>query len=233
MQLIFSKITFLLLIIYAILFASCSRKLNSNTENETTLPFNINCQKIKHIVGEGIDSQVGTIICDGYELQYDYGRYSNAKPLSLHESFSKQFYAFHYSKFFESIYVEEKVREILRDSISILNVSHKRYDEKYIVDCKPCIATAKLLFTENEFLYAFNPNEEILKNESRYNFSIEDLDKAYYKKMYTSKQGNVHGVYFAPNGNTVKSRLKNKLSLTIDTTMSNTLREILRSIELK
>lgn len=212
---------------------SCNRNTLKTQEKVSPLPFNIDCRNFEHTTGFGIDSQIGTVDCDGYIFNYEYGRYSSNRPISLCESFSKKFYSYYYSKFFEAIYVEEKVHDVLKDSIVIVEVVNKRFDKKYIVDCKPCMATAKLLFADKEFLFAFNPNEEILKNENSYNFSIVGIDKTYYKKTYISKEENMHGVYFAPNSNSSKSRLKNKLSVTIDTTLSNTLEQILMSIKLK
>lgn len=214
-------------------FSSCSRKLNDESKMNSVLPFHIECETSQHIPQSGMDSEIGTLICDNYTFQYDYGRYSNSQPISLYESFSKKFYAFHYSKFFEAIFVEEKVREVLKDSITILEVDNQRLEGKYIVDCTNCNATAKLSFADNTFLYAFNPSTKVIDNEIDYSINIEELVNGYYKKTFISKNENIQGVYIAPTGNFAKSRMKNRLSITCKEEKSDQLKTILNSIYLK
>lgn len=224
---------FIFIFLTLILILSCNKSLKHAVTKGSSLPFYIKCEHLEHSPGNGIDSQVGTIKCDEYTLQYDYGRYSNSKPLSLYESFSKKFYAFHYSKFFEAIYVEEKLREPLKDSISIIEVVNQRYDGRYIVDCTDCTGSAKISFAKNEFLYAFNPNKSVLENEKNYTLEVEKVEKGYYKKTYYSHNDDSHGVYLAPVGNFAKSRMKDKLSVSVDTAITDKLQQILHSIQLK
>lgn len=215
------------------LFSSCSKKINEIVKSDTALPFYIECESIQHTPKSGIDSKVGMLTCDNYTFQYDYGRYSSMQPISLFESFTKKFYAYHYSKFFEAIYVEEKLREPLKDSITILEVVNRRFEGKYIVDCTDCMATAKLSFADNVFLYAFNPSPKAIENENDFAIQIDFDENDYYKKTFISNKENIHGVYIAPSGNFNKSRMKNKLVISTEGKISDPLQSILNSIHIK
>ena len=77
-----------LFVLILIISSSCNRKIQQGNGLEE-IPFKINCDKLTHLIGDGIDSQIGTIICDDISLSYDYGFYSNSEPESMTESFSK------------------------------------------------------------------------------------------------------------------------------------------------
>ena len=141
-----------------IISSSCNRKIQRGIGLEE-IPFKINCDKLTHLRGEGIDSQIGTIVCDDIMLSYDYGLYSNSIPESMIESFSKSFYAYHHSKFFDAIFIDKRMIETFKDSVQIMKVDNQIVDEKYILNCKDCNATAYLKFNDITFLYPFIVNE--------------------------------------------------------------------------
>ena len=215
----------------AVIVSSCNRKIQVQQEIEN-IPFNIKCEKYIHQPGIGIDSEIGTVVCDDISLTYDYGLFSNSKPESMLESFSKSFYAYHYSNFFDAIFIEEKLREVFKDSVHIAKVVKSIVDERYIVNCDKCNATAYLIFNDTPFLYPFMANDKAVENHLIFDISTVAEDN-YYKKMYLSKDGHSSGVYIAPLGNPRKNRGDKKLSVTTTHLPSVQLKGILRSIELK
>lgn len=217
--------------IVLIAFFSCNRKVQLNNKVED-IPFVINCEELIHLPGKGMDSKIGTIVCDDVTLTYDYGRHSNSKPESMIESFSKSFYAYHYSKFFDAVLVEEKLRNVFVDSVQIINVKKIVLDEKYIVNCNDCNATAFLKFNDIVFLYPFKLNDEVAKNHMLFDISHMQLEN-YYKKIYISKETQSSGVYIAPLGNPRKSRKLNRLSIATSQTSNAHVAAILASVRLK
>jgi len=214
-----------------IISSSCSRKIqHGNGLGE--IPFIINCDKLIHLSGDGIDLKIGTIICDDISLSYDYGLFSNSKPESMIESFSKSFYAYHYSRFFDAIFIDEKLREAFKDSVQIEKVDNEIVDEKYIINCNDCNATAYLIFNDITFLYPFIVNDKVVMNQRKF-----DIDRTvisdYYKKIYITKEDQYSGVYIAPLGKPTKNRKKRKLSVTTTHLPSLRLKKIFKSIELK
>ncbi len=221
----------ILLSVVLIIITSCNRKVKI-PQDLSGIPFTINCDRLSHQPLQGLDSQVGTIICDGISLSYDYGNYSSNRPLSMIESFAQSFYAYHYSRFFDAIYIEEKLRETFKDSVTISKVERKMLNEKYIVNCDQCNATAHLIFNDISFLYPFTVNERIAKNQMM--FDIKYVEKGdSYKKTYLTRHDSISGLYIGPLGDPRKNRRSQKLSILTQELPSNKLKEILESIELK
>ena len=214
-----------------ILISSCNRNLNVQKSLEE-IPFTIDCNSLTHQAGQGSDSKIGTIVCDEISLSYDYGLYSNSKPESMIESFSKSFYAYHYSKFFDAIYMDERMREILKDSVQIVEVTNDIIDEKYIANCNECNSTAYLIFNNTTYFYPFILNDNIVENYMMFDFEHIELDQ-FYKKIYLSKEGRSSGVFIAPLGKPRKNRSVKKLSVVTNDHPSTELKKILESIELK
>ena len=214
-----------------IISSSCNRKIQQGNGLEE-IPFKINCDKLTHLIGDGIDSQIGTIICDDISLSYDYGFYSNSEPESMTESFSKSFYAYYSSKFFDAIFFDNRMREIFKDSVQIMKVDNQIVDEKYIINCKDCNATAYLKFNDITFLYPFIVNDKVVMNQRKF-----DIDRIiisdYYKKIYISKEGKSSGVFIAPLGKPIKNRKKNKLSVFTTHLPTSRLKKIFESIDFK
>ena len=73
-----------LFVLILIISSSCNRKIQRGNGLEE-IPFKINCDKLTHLIGDGVDSQIGTIVCDDIIFSYDYGLYSNSKPESMIE----------------------------------------------------------------------------------------------------------------------------------------------------
>ena len=211
---------------------SCNRT-NSTLIEDDSLPFTIECKSYLHTLGDGIDSQIGTLICDDMIFNYEYGRYSSDKPITLYESFRKSFYAYHYSKFFDAIFIDEQVRDVLLDSVTIRKVTTEKQSGKYIVDCPDCNATAILTFNNREFLYGFSQSPKLIESQSNYDTKVEATDQQYYKKTYSKLNSDKHGVYLAPTGNPRKNRRKNKLNITTHAKSNQNLIQILKSIRLK
>lgn len=214
-----------------IISSSCNRKIQRGIGLEE-IPFIINCDKLTHLSGEGIDSQIGSIVCDDIILSYDYGLYSNSKPESMIESFSKSFYAYHYSKFFDAIFIDKRMIETFKDSVQIAKVDNQIVDEKYIINCNDCNSTAYLIFNDITFLYPFIVNDKVVMNQRKFNIDRTVISD-YYKKIYMSKEGKYSGVYIAPLGRPIKNRKKNKLSVKTTHLPSFRLKKIFESIELK
>ena len=214
-----------------IIISSCNRNVKVQNGLDD-IPFIINCDMLIHQPEEGIDSKIGTIICDDISLSYDYGLYCNSKPESMIESFSKSFYAYHYSKFFDAIFLDEKLRETFKDSVQITKVIKEMVDDKYIINCNECNATAYLVFNDITFLYPFIMNDKIVNNHRIFDISHTRLND-YYKKTYLTKEDLTSGVYIAPLGKPTKNRMKMKLNVTTTQLPSPLLIEILESIELK
>lgn len=214
-----------------IIASSCNRNVKVQNGLDD-IPFIINCDKLIHQPEKGIDSKIGTIICDNISLSYDYGLNSNSKPESMIESFSKSFYAYHYSKFFDAIFLDEKLRETFKDSVQITKVIKEIVDNKYIINCNECNATAYLIFNDITFLYPIIINEKIVNNYRIFDISHKRLN-GYYKKTYLTKEDLTSGVYIAPLGKPTKNRKKMKLSVTTTQLPSPLLIEILESIEMK
>jgi len=213
---------------------SCNRPSTQMIVEDESLPFNIDCSQYSHTPKQGTDSRIGTITCDDITLNYDYGKYSFAGPSTHYENFVKSFYAVRYSQFFEAILVQEKVREILKDSVQIISAEKGRIqDKKYIVDCKECDATATLIFNKIEYYYGFIMNKKLEKEHFSYSISIEDTDQEYYKKTYYNVADGSQGILIAPTGNPAKNRKKNKLSVTSWDTQSDRLKRKLKSISLR
>lgn len=216
---------------FSILLFSCSRNIEMEKE-VIEVPFLINCDKVIHQPGQGVDSKIGTIICDDISFTYDYGLYSNSNPQSMMESFSKSFYAYHYSKFFEAILVDEKLWESFKDSVDIVEVVNEIIDQKYIVNCKDCNATAYLIFNDNTFLYPFILNERIANNHKLFDLTYIRIGD-FYKKIYLTNKELSSGVFIGPLGNPRKNRRNKKLNVTTNHRPDAKLKEILESIKLK
>ena len=214
-----------------VIISSCNRNVEVQNRLED-IPFIVNCDRLIHQPGEGTDSKIGTIICDDISLSYDFGLYSNSKPESMIESFSKSFYAYHYSKFFDAIFIDEKMREAFKDSVQITKVVKEIVDEKYIVNCNDCNATVYLKFNDITFLYPFIVNDKVVKNHMMFDISHKEFND-FYKKTYLTKEDLSSGVYIAPLGKPSKNRKKKKLSVTTTHLPNPLLQKILESIELK
>ena len=214
-----------------IISSSCNRKIQRGNGLEE-IPFKINCDKLTHLIGDGVDSQIGTIVCDDIIFSYDYGLYSNSKPESMIESFSKSFYAYHHSKFFDAIFIDKRMIETFKDSVQIMKVDNQIVDEKYIINCKDCNATAYLKFNDITFLYPFIVNDKVVMNQRKF-----DIDRTiisdYYKKVYISKEGKCSGVFIAPLGKPTRNRKKNKLSVSTTHLPTSRLKKIFESIDFK
>jgi len=225
-----NNLTWLGLLI-GIISLGCNRNTVEH-DDKKRLPFEISCIDYASILDDdGADSEIGTVFCDGIKLQYDYGRYSNDTPISIFESFQKQFYAYHYSNFFEAIYLEEKLRDVLKDSIAILSAIEGKIDGRYILECEVCDGTATLSFNDTEFLFPFNTNDVARGNHEKYKITIENLPNQMYKKTYISKQKS--GILIAPKGSRSNSRGRARLSINTSTDETVEVEKILSSISLK
>ena len=148
------------------------------------------------------------------------------------ESFSKSFYAYHYSKFFDAIFIDKRMIETFKDSVQIAKVDNQIVDEKYIINCNDCNSTAYLIFNDITFLYPFIVNDKVVMNHRKFTIDRTVISD-YYKKIYMSKEGKYSGVYIAPLGRPIKNRKKNKLSVKTTHLPSSRLKKIFESIELK
>lgn len=225
------RMVWVVLASFVIIACNRSHKLESNMDS---IPFTIVCHNLIHKPLAGVDSQIGTIICDGIVLSYDYGLYSNNGPLTLDESFEKSFYAYHYSKFFDAIFIDEKLRESFKDSVKIIKVEEGISKDKYIVNCRNCNATAHLLFNETIFYYPFTFNKDNASNRTKYEIVFERMS-GYFKKTYMSKQLGSSGIYIAPLGNPRRNRRSRSKQLSVTTSHNpdTNLNNIFASIQLK
>lgn len=224
------KVLFLTLTGFVI--SSCHRNSQADHDEIVEIPFIVNCNELEHTPGKGIDSVIGTIVCDEISLSYDFGIHSKSNPKSMIEYFSNSFYAYHYSKFFDAIFLDDKLREAFKDSVQISSVEKVIRDDKYIVECNDCDATAYLIFNGITFLYPFVMNENVIRNHTLYDINISEKGD-FYKKTYLSKNDLSSGLYIGPLGNPRLNRNKKRLSITTEHNPTKKLLAILESIQLK
>lgn len=224
-----------ILILLLISCLSCSKKNTDAINSQSTdLPFIIDCKTLSHEVGNGLDSQVGTLTCDNFTFNYDYGRFSYAGPNTLQETFTKSFYSVYYSAFFDAVYLEEKLKESFKDSVKIVETFPELLGEKMIIPCNNCNATAKLKFKDSEFYYPFVTTMNSDTPDGYQLAETSSISNNKYKKIYTSTHPEkLSGIYIGYNNNPRKTSNLNKLSVTTEDLPSKELIEILRSIKMK
>ncbi|MDF1696456.1 MAG: hypothetical protein P1U56_11510 [Saprospiraceae bacterium] len=174
-----------------------------------------------------IDSKVGTINCTDITMVYDYGKFSNAGPLTPIEEFTRSFDTYHHIKFFEDRMIDPKVYKIFLDSVEINTVRLKTQEDKLMFPCTPCNTTAELTFMGETYLFPTTLSESQL-NMNGYTTSFEENDGFIYK--YYQEDNQLPGLYISPKNNRYKN--KNTLSLTVtqSTLPMERIDEVLKSV---
>jgi hypothetical protein len=183
------------------LLYSCQRKNAGHSSNdEFLLPMLTNADKsaCEEFILQGIDSKVGKIVCHTDTFSYDVGRYGYKGPISLLENFKTTFHHYHYSSFFRKIGMDEKVFKSLRDDVVIDTVYLKTdFKGETFYNCEPCNAVALITFKGKTFNYPYTDGQNILENESQYQFYYLNEKGTEYKWFRSIKNNDNVGLFIS------------------------------------
>ncbi|MBK9256928.1 MAG: hypothetical protein IPM42_15710 [Saprospiraceae bacterium] len=194
------------LLSYAIMMVtvlSCSPKLKPTVLQLTTRQAIIIQNKcIDHRIS-GLFGETGSIQCEDILLEYKFGQNIDQGPLSPKEEFNQLFKGYYYHKFFEKVYLDEKVHKLFIDSVQLIKLTPFQYDKEYLFNCPGCNAAASLKFKNKIYEIPYNSTIDPA-NDNQYLFTLDTFD-IYERKIFLSKNPELSsGVYL--------SELKNKKS---------------------
>ncbi len=158
---------------------------------------------------QGIDAEIGTIICDSIVLNYEYGRYSNPGPLTEIEKFKMAFRGKYHSVFFEKIYIDTKLYKQYMDSVQVMTVTKlQSHNKTLLFDCSVCNQVATLKFRKATYRFPFY-NDQSITERTNFKMYIDTVGN-YHRKIYLSQNGASSGLYLSPLEN---AKQGNKLSI--------------------
>ena len=107
-------------------------------------------------------------------------------PLPLKEAFQKEFFAVHYNKFADQVYMDPKVKAIFKDSVQIVEVMPLSRSTSKIRPCNNCNVLAKIKFKQKIFDFPVQMSEKKLSDDRCHLFRNESSEN-YAKKIFLSK----------------------------------------------
>lgn len=122
-------------------------------------------------------------------------------PTSLEWSFRNAFYAYHYNKFFDQVYMDPKVKKIFRDSVKIIEIITEIEKDEMKKGCSNCNAIAKLQFKKKVFDFPYQMDEKKMVEVKKYKFN-SDTTNGFKSVIFQDKNNaGIAGKYFGSGEN--------------------------------
>jgi len=202
----------------------CSRKYMAEREHAL---FTIN-QQCTIVPGEGMDSQIGSVVCGDQNFTYDYGMYSYQGPLTEEEKFANLFKGKYYADFFSIIHIDKKLFRLYIDSVQVIHAGAlKSKPSTMIARCTNCNKEALLRFRKRDYIFPYVAAED---EDNKQYVIYTDTIGDYRRKIYISHMEGQSGLFMEPVVRSVRSQ---KLALYTDHTVDTTeIKKILQSVRL-
>ncbi len=148
---------------------------------------NISCHEE---IEESIEGNLKIIDCQGLKWYFESGPTAYQGPKNLKTTFVQSFRAYYHTKFFDSIFIEEKLRKIFLDSVRIHKVWPKTSNSSHrlLFECIPCNAVAELEFNNVLHYFPFQSNDQYIEDYGMYFFDIKQWQGGTSTKYFTKDQ---------------------------------------------
>jgi len=174
---------------------SCSPKIQPTVLQLTTRQAIVIQNKCLDHQISGLFGETGSVQCEDMLLEYIFGQNIDPGPLTPQEEFSQQFRGYYYQKFFEKVYLDEKVYKIFIDSVKLLAITPYSDTTDYLFNCASCNASARLKFKNKIYNIPYS-SSVLFPSSGIYTFSV-DTTGGYERKIFISKEPEIaSGVFF-------------------------------------
>lgn len=203
---------------------ACSPKTyNTLSYSDDSIPFTIDCESFKvSPFDTTATSLMGYVHCDELQLVYDQDSYGYTGPKSNLEEFRRSYKAAQYSRVLSALKIDEKLFDLMKDSVTIINAYVGKPKQKAINECENCNMTAELDFQGNRIFYQYQ---------------AKSIDETGYEIISKEINGDDYRWYFAepkdvPSGLSISSR-KGNVNFSTQQKLNSSMKKALMSIRRK